>query len=246
MNLEKMLEIKKRLNAWSCKNKLYVIKQRQTYIADVLDKVHKCYSTNNDYELISNLCDIAIYTLNILEDADISKESEYNLFFYTDCECNYNNDNTETLLQKITTYEFFDDRLNFKDKTITAQRLISLCMLKIKLLGKDPFKCLEEKIKEYETYSYNSISKQRELGAYTLSEAKQQARIYFSNDNWTKLYTDDVKETEEYYIFNVTYETADYKLIPFYMRGDLEQYTNSEFKVKKWYFARLLNCEPKD
>ncbi|WP_267523649.1 hypothetical protein [Campylobacter sp. MG1] len=85
MNLEKMLKIKKRLNEWSSKNKLDVIKQRKTYLTDMLDKIHKYYLANSEYEKINSLCEMTILTLCVIEDKDINKKLvenyEYSFIF---------------------------------------------------------------------------------------------------------------------------------------------------------------------
>lgn len=142
MNLEKLKELKIRLNKWMEQRHLTIEMQRAGYLVNVLDEVREYYLAKTDDEKVAELCDIVIFSLNALDDETISEKYKYYLNYYDDV--------TDTILQILALYEWFI--LDNESGRSALLRLISLVMLKIeKEHKKNPLKCLEEKIKEIES-----------------------------------------------------------------------------------------------
>ncbi|ULO03738.1 hypothetical protein [Campylobacter sp. RM12651] len=141
MNLEKMIEIKKRLNEWSNKNKLDIVWQRQTYLTDMLDKIHKYYLNNGEYEQINSLCEMAILTLCVIEDRDINEELvenyEHSFIF-----------KVNGVLGNLQAIAFYNQKNTNYSCYLNEYRSILISVLnELDSLNMDYIKCLEERIK---------------------------------------------------------------------------------------------------
>lgn len=222
MNLNKLLELKQRLNKWREERHLSLEMQRAGYLVNVLDEVREYYLAKTDDEKVAELCDIVIFSLNALGDETISEKIKDYLNYYDDV--------TDAILQVLALYEWFI--LDNESGRSALLRLISLVMLKIeKEHKKDPLKCLEEKIKEIESRTgyYDEYLKKfiKDKGAYTQEEAQELIYKDYGKDIEIK----NSGENEYFFWFALIENNQPLGVVE---------------KIKKWYKADFKDCDLKE
>lgn len=157
MTQEQLKDLRIRLLNWCCFRHLNEKKQKPSLLGNILEELTEFVRAQDEHEQIDALCDIAVFYLNANPKQEIILGYAPAVF------------GNLRIVERVLSLIFL--------RTGTAENVPNFCFNNIKSRGYDPYKCMDETIKEIESRrgQYNNEIKKfiKDAGAYSLGELQK-------------------------------------------------------------------------
>lgn len=160
MTYQELIEIRGRLGEWCNERQLTLQSQQAGYIGNVLEELTEYARAKTIFDQVDALCDIIVFSIN-------ATESQKQILIEK-------NDLTKTADPEKLAKAVLDGLDNGQILATYFNNPICVCINTLRFLGFDPYKCLDETLKEIEsrTGKYDTEIKKfvKDKGAYSLSD----------------------------------------------------------------------------